>query len=172
MHQYWVNNTPHHILAVRTCPSVAAGRVHAHRSDRASRDLDRHHNRRMQRAAHHHARIRSHASAAPKITAVLQAQAAHGPTSDRAHADVVRATLTRAARVATRSPPCATRSSGACCSAGPNSAKPTRLQQTYPGGAPEGDSNSALVSTAERSRHRRRHVETTPRETASRWTAE
>ena len=47
----------------------------------------------------------------------------------------------------------------------------TRLQQSYPGGAPEGDANSAPVSTAERSRHRRRHTETTPRETASRSAA-
>jgi hypothetical protein len=37
----------------------------------------------------------------------------------------------------------------------------------YPSGAPEGDANSAPVSTAERSRHRSRHAVTTRRETAS-----
>ena len=82
------------------------------------------------------------------------------------------ATLTRAARLATRSPLCAKRSTGARGSAGQGSASPMGLPQSYPGGAPEGDSNSVPVSTAERSRHRRRHAETTPRETASRWTAE
>ena len=146
-------------------------RVHAHRSDRASRDHDRHHDRRMQRAAHHLARVRSHASATPNITAELEAQAAHGPSSDLARADVVRATLTRATRCATRSPPCVARSAGARGSAGPGSTSPTGLPRSYPSGAPEGDANSAPVSTTGWSRHRSRHAMTTRSETASRSAA-
>ena len=150
---------------------MPTGRAHAHRSDRASRDRDRHHDRRVQRAAHHRKRTRAHASATPGITAELPAQAAHGPKRDRTCADVVRVMLTRAARLATRSPLCAKRSTGARGSAGQGSASPMGLPQSYPGGAPEGDSNSVPVSTAERSRHRTRHAETTPRETASRSAA-
>ena len=147
---------------------MPAGRVRAHRSDRTSRDLDRHLGRRMQRAARHRTRTRAYASATPGITAELRAQAAHGPSSDLARADVVRATLTRATRVATRSPPCAMRSTGARGSTGPGTTSPTGLPRSYPSGAPGGDANSAPVSTTGWSRHRSRHAMTTRGETASR----
>ena len=147
MHPQRVSSTPHDIRPSRTRPSVPAGHMRAHRSDRTSRDLDRHLDRRQQRAARHHTRTRAYASATPGITAELQAQAAHGPRSDLARADVVRATLTRATRCATRSPPYVVRSAGARGSAGPGSTSPTGLPRSYPSGAPEGDSNSAPVST-------------------------
>ena len=156
MHLKRVSSTSHDTPASHTRPSVPAGRVRAPRSDRTSRDLDRHLDRRQQRAARHHTRTRAYASATPGITAELQAQAAHGPRSDLARADVVRATLTRATRCATRSPPYVVRSAGTRGSAGPGSTSPTRLPRSYPSGAPEGDSNSAPVSTTGWSRHRSR----------------
>ena len=110
--------------------------------------------------------MRAYASGTPGITAELRAQAAHGPSSDLARADVVRATLTRATRVATRSPPCAMRSTGARGSTGPGTTSPTGLPRSYPSGAPEGDAKAAPVSTAGRSRHRSRHAMTTRRKTA------
>ena len=171
MHPQRVSSTPHDTRPSRTRPSVPTGRVRAHRSDRTSRDLDRHLGRRQQRAARHRTRTRAYASATPGITAELRAQAAHGPTSDLARADVLRATLTRATCVATRSPLCATRSTGARGSAGPGSTSPTGLPRSYPSGAPEGDANSAPVSTTGWSRHRSRHAMTTRGETASRYTA-
>ena len=171
MHPQRVSSTSHDTPASRTRLSVPAGRVRAPRSDRTSRDLDRHLDRRQQRAARHHTRTRAYASATPGITAELQAQAAHGPRSDLARADVVRATLTRATRCATRSPPCVARSAGAHGSAGPGITSPTGLPRSYPSGAPEGDSNSAPVSTTGWSRHRSRHAMTTRGETASRSAA-
>ena len=136
MHHQMVGSTLHDNLASRTCPSVPAGRARAHRSDRTLRVLDRHLGRREQRSARHRTRTRAYASATPKITAELRAQAAHGPTSDLARADVVRATLTRATRCATRSPPYVVRSAGARGSAGPGSTSPTGLPRSYPSGAP------------------------------------
>ena len=171
MHPQRVSSTPHDTRPSRTRPSVPAGRVRAHRSDRTSRDLDRHLGRRQQRAARHRTRTRAYASGTPGITAELRAQAAHGPSSDLARADVVRATLTRATRCATRSPPCVARSAGARGSAGPGSTSPTGLPRSYPSGAPEGDANSAPVSTTGWSRHRSRHAMTTRGETASRSAA-
>ena len=168
MHPQRVSSTPHDTLHSRTRPSVPAGRVRAHRSDRTSRYLDRHLGRRQQRAARHRTRTRAYASATPGITAELQAQAAHGPTSDLVGADVVRATLTRATRCVTRSPLCVVRSAGARSSAGPGITSPTGLPRSYPSGAPEGDANSAPVSTTGWSRHRSRHAMTTRGETASR----
>ena len=158
MHHQMVGSTLHDNLASRTCPSVPAGRARAHRSDRTLRVLDRHLGRREQRSARHRTRTRAYASATPRITAELRAQAAHRPLSDLACADVVCATLTRATRVAMRSPPCVLRSAGARGSAGPESTSPAGLPQSYPSGAPEGDANSAPVSTAGRSRHRSRRA--------------
>ena len=172
MHPQRVSSTSHDTPASRTRPSVPAGHVRTHRRDRTSRDLDRHLRCRQQRAASDRTRVRAYASAPPGITAELEAQAAHGPTSDRARADVVRATLTRATRVATRSPLCATRSTGARSSAGPGSTSPTGLPRSYPSGAPQGDAKSAPVSTAGRSRHRRWDAMTTHREIALRSAAE
>jgi hypothetical protein len=172
MHPQRVSSTPHDTPASRTRPSVPAGPVRTHRRDRTSRDLDRHLRCRQQRAAPDRTRVRAYASAPPGITAELDAQAAHGPTSDRARADVMGATLTRATRVATRSPLCATRSTGARGFAGPGSTSPMGLPRSYPSGAPEGDANSAPVSTTGWSRHRSRHAVTTRRETASRSAAE
>ena len=168
MHPQRVSSTPHDTRPSRTHPSVPAGRVRAPRSDRTSRDLDRHLDRHQQRAARHRTRTRAYASATPGITAELRAQAAHGPSSDLARADVVRATLTRATRFATRSPPCVVRSAGARGSAGPGSTSSMGLPLSYPSGAPEGDANSAPVSTTGWSRHRSRHAMTTRGETASR----
>ena len=171
MHHQMVGSTLHDNLASRTCPSVPAGRARAHRSDRTLRVLDRHLGRREQRSARHRTRTRAYASATPKITAELRAQAAHGPTSDLARADVVRAMLTRATCVATRSPLCALRSTGVRGAASPARASSIGLPQSYPSGAPEGDSNSTPVSTTGWSRHWRRNAVTTRDEAASRSAA-
>ena len=79
--------------------------------------------------------------------------------------------LTRATCVATRSPLCALRSTGVRGAASPARASSIGLPQSYPSGAPEGDSNSAPVSTTGWSRHRSRHAMTTRGETASRSAA-
>ena len=86
------------------------------------------------------------------------------PTSLPAH-------RTRATRVATRSPLCETRSTGARGSSGPGTTSPMGLPRWYPSGPPEGDANCAPVSTTGWSMHRSRHKMTTRRETASRSAA-
>ena len=139
--------------------------------ERASRNRARLCDHRALQATYHRTQLGAETTTAPKMGAKLPAQGTQGPTSGCARADVVWATLTRAARLATRSPLCAKRSTGARGSAGQGSASPMGLPQSYPGGAPEGDSNSVPVSTAERSRHRTRHAVTTRREAASRSAA-
>ena len=79
--------------------------------------------------------------------------------------------LTRATCVATRSPLCALRSTGVRGAASPARASSIGLPQSYPSGAPEGDSNSTPVSTTGWSRHWRRNAVTTRDEAASRSAA-
>ena len=171
IHPQRVISNPHDTRPSRTRPLVPPGRVSAHRSNRTLRALDRHLSRRHQRTARLHTRMRAYAPATPGITAELGAKAAHWPTSDLTRADVMRVQFTRATCVATRSPLCATHSTGDRGSTGPRTTSPTVLPRWYPSGAPEGDANSAPVSTTGWSRHRSRHAMTTRGETASRSAA-